>query len=115
MATAMVMTNVQQAYECAFAEFSQRAREVQRLASHRDANPRALDAALIELEHARLRYDHCRDVLAEEMLPPSARHQFLRAEPDAGVVFVERVRGVAELLWEAAGRPEGTADEDWRR
>jgi phosphosulfolactate phosphohydrolase-like enzyme len=25
----------------------------------------------------------------------------------------ERVRGIAEVLWESAGRPEGTADEDW--
>ena len=26
----------------------------------------------------------------------------------------ERVKSIAELLWESAGRPEGTADEDWR-
>ena len=25
------------------------------------------------------------------------------------------VRAIAELLWESAGRPEGTAAEDWRR
>ncbi|MGH9594858.1 MAG: DUF2934 domain-containing protein, partial [Bryobacteraceae bacterium] len=27
----------------------------------------------------------------------------------------DRVRAVASLRWEAAGRPEGTAEEDWFR
>lgn len=111
----MVMTNVQEAYECAFMEFSKRVREVQRLASQPCADPRAMDAAILELERARLLYDRCRDLMAEELLPASSRHKIRHTAPDSGEVFAERVRGVAELLWEAAGRPEGTADQDWRR
>jgi len=36
------------------------------------------------------------------------------AHEDSEEATTERVRDIAELLWETAGRPEGTADEDWR-
>ena len=29
--------------------------------------------------------------------------------------MTKEVRPIAELLWESAGRPDGTADRDWRR
>lgn len=115
MGTASVAVDVQQAYQSAFEEFSRRVRDVQHLTSHPNPDQAAIDSALLNLERARVVYDRCRDALAEELLPPSARDKFLRAPSGPSDVRAERVRGVAALLWEAAGRPEGTADEDWRR
>jgi len=111
----MVMIDVQQAYECAFEEFSRQARAVQLLTSQPNVDRSKLDAALLELERARVVYDRSRDALAESLLPAPLRDQFLRLIEDSPEVHEDRIRGVAEMLWEAAGRPEGTADDDWRR
>ena len=66
----------------------------------------------MEVEKARLIYDGYRDVLAQEMLPAPNRAAIVVKDPPQAVT--ERVKSIAELLWESAGRPEGTADEDWR-
>ena len=58
------------------------------------------------MERARLAYTAARDALARQLLP--SLPQELRPEP-------ADVKGIAELLWEIAGRPEGTAQKDWFR
>lgn len=115
MAAAIAMTDVQRDYELAFVEFSQRVREVQRLTRIPNVDQSIVEAALVELERARAEYDRCRDAVARELLPEPQREIFLRLSPDAPAAHQDRVRSVAELLWEASGRPEGTADQDWRR
>lgn len=67
---------------------------------------RAIDAALLELEKARLNYNRCRDILALELGAEAAPGP----EPHA-----DRVREIAELRWELAGKPDGRDDENWYR
>jgi hypothetical protein len=71
--------------------------------------------ALQELEKAHWVYDRCRAALAVELLSASMRGTFRHMEPKAAEAFEDRVRAVAQLLWESVGRPEGTAGEDWIR
>jgi hypothetical protein len=75
-------------------------------------NRNAIEAALMDVEKARVVYDGCRDALAQQLLPPTRTAGLQVAEPPQALT--ERVKNIAELLWESAGRPDGTADEDWR-
>ena len=72
------------------------------------SNPewQAIDRALLELEKARVNYNHQRDVLAQLLLSFPVRRA-----PDS----TSRVREIAELRWELAGKPEGTDEENWYR
>ena len=74
------------------------------------SNPdwKTIDAALLELEKARLNYNHYRDLLAQQL-------SNLPAEMASAPIQPDRVRAVAALRWELAGRPEGTDDENWYR
>jgi DUF2934 family protein len=100
------------AYQRSFHEFSSRVRHLQTLTTDPHPNRTAIEGALVEVEKARLIYDGYRDVLAQEMLPAPNRAAIVVKDPPQAVT--ERVKSIAELLWESAGRPEGTADEDWR-
>lgn len=71
---------------------------------------KAIDAALLELEKARLTYNHRRDIVAQQLLSFS-----MRPASDSIHPHPDRVRAIAELRWELAGRPEGTAEDDWYR
>jgi hypothetical protein len=99
------------AYQRAFHEFSDRVRRLQTLTTDPHPNRAAIEAALVDVEKARVIYDECRDVLARELLPTSNKAGFPSVDPPQAIN--ERVKGIAELLWESAGRPEGTAEEDW--
>jgi hypothetical protein len=100
------------AYQRAFHQFSERVRHLQILTTDPHPNRAAIEAALVDVEKARVVYDDYRDALAKQMLPPSRSAGFPAADPPQAVT--ERVKSIAELLWESAGRPEGTADDDWR-
>jgi Protein of unknown function (DUF2934) len=98
------------AYQRAFHQFSERVRYLQLLTTDPHPNRAAIEAALVDVEKARVIYDECRDALAHELLPQSRNFP----GTDAPQAVKERVKSIAELLWESAGRPEGTADDDWR-
>ena len=93
-------------YRNAFAEFSQKVRQAQALMAAPGADPQAIDAALLELEQARAIYNRQRDILAQQLSNS--------ALPEPASVS-DRVKEVAELRWELAGKPEGTAEDDWYR
>jgi len=97
------------AYERAFHEFSARVTHLQTLTTDPNPNRSKIEAALVDVEKARRTYDQHRDALAQ-FLMPSSKHNLRVAE-----CTVERVKNIAELLWDSAGRPDGTADDDWRR
>jgi Protein of unknown function (DUF2934) len=97
-------------YRSAFEDFSRKAQQVQFLAEHPDGDQTAFETALLELEKAHLAYNSARDAFVRTLLPIAARTQ-----PDQRQDHVEDVQAIAELLWESAGRPTGTAEEDWRR
>lgn len=99
------------AYQRAFHEFSDCVRRLQTLTTDPHPNRHAIEAALVDVEKSRVIYDQTRDVLARELLPVAKKTNFPTIDPPEAIN--ERVKGIAELLWESAGRPEGTADEDW--
>ena len=91
-------------YRSSFEDFSIKARRVQSLVG--GPNSQEMETALLEMERARLAYAGARDALARQLLPslPAAPRRETRD-----------VSGIAELLWEVAGRPDGTAHRDWLR
>jgi len=99
------------AYQTAFHEFSNCVRRLQTLTDDPHPNRFAIEAALVDVEKARAIYDDCRDALAQQLLPAAESSGIPAEDPPNAVT--ERVKSIAELLWESAGRPEGTADEDW--
>jgi hypothetical protein len=96
-------------YRSAFSEFAQKVRQARALMNASNPDRQAIDAALLELEKARVAYNHRRDVLAQHLLN-SGPAAFEPPGPAA-----DRVRAVAELRWELAGKPDGTAEDDWFR
>jgi hypothetical protein len=69
-----------------------------------------IETVVLELERARRAHSAARDRLAGHMngaLPYSSAMLAESAET--------QVRNTAQLLWEMAGRPEGTAEGDWLR
>jgi hypothetical protein len=69
------------------------------------------EVALFEAEKARLAYNAARDLLVVQMAGPrAAANAPLPALPQDG-----KVRTVARLLWEVAGKPDGTDLADWLR
>lgn len=102
-------------YRYAFEEFSRKADRVQFLTEHPTGDRKSFEIALLELEKAHLAYNDARDTLVQSLLPvlvPTA------ADHGAGLADRDHrgdIQAIAELLWESAGRPTGTAEEDWRR
>jgi len=97
-------------YRSAFEDFSRRAQRVQDLTENPTGDRKAFETALLELEKAHLAYNDARDALVRSLLPPS-----VPPAPEQRQDHVHDVPAIAELLWESAGRPTGTAEEDWRR
>jgi Protein of unknown function (DUF2934) len=87
--------------------------ESQKTTGHMDRT--SVDRALFELEKARMHYRQSRDALASAPLPDRssefAEVQPLTRPPDDN----QRVREIAQLLWEFEARREGFADDDWYR
>jgi hypothetical protein len=96
-------------YRSAFAEFARKVRQARALMTASSPDWPAIDAALLELEKARVAYEHRRDILAQQLLNSS------EPVPDGVQPFASRVSEIAELRWELAGKPEGTDDENWYR
>jgi hypothetical protein len=97
-------------YRIAFEEFSQQARKFQSLTAQPNLDRAVVDAALLDLEKAHLAYTNCRNVLADQLA-----HTDVNAGSLSEQVSADRIRTIAKLLWEVAGKPEGSAREDWYR
>jgi hypothetical protein len=103
-----------QAYRDSFRQFAREANilaEIKHQASH---DPAEAEKALVRVEHARLAYNDVRDTLAASLMSPESGRRF-RTIPASARRGHARVKNVAELLWELAGRPQGSADDDWYR
>ena len=97
------------AYETAFQYFSEEVRSLQRLRADPDVTPAQIKAAVLAVEKARISYSRARDAVAQQLLDSPLRSALpTRLESSAAYTS-----GVAELLWEYAGRPENTAEADW--
>jgi hypothetical protein len=105
------------AYRTTFQEYARKLEALQKLmndglTNSGTADAARLDAAVLEVEQARIAHNAARDRLAKELvrpaLPPAT------GNPATGSKE-HRIRQTARLLWEMAGRPDGTAEHDWRR
>ncbi len=103
------------AYRSAFEDFSRKAQRVQELTERPTGDRKAFETALVELEKAHLAYNEARDAFVRSLLPASATHPGSVNQLDGRQDHRNDVPAIAELLWEGAGRPTGTAEEDWRR
>jgi hypothetical protein len=103
----LVKVDTWRAYRCAFEDFSDKVRHIQSLTDQSGSNQAAIEAALLELEKARKAYSSARDAVAQHLQPA------LPLNPS--LANAAHVKGIAALLWEGAGRPEGTARDDWFR
>ena len=97
-------------YQLSFQKFSRSVATIQHLTAQPSINQSEFARAVVDLENARISYNHARDALAAELLESS-----LPLGPDASQGRQVRTKKIAELLWESAGRPAGTADDDWHR
>ena len=102
------------AYCEAFEQFQREARRLAKINARPSYDPTEAEAALLSVEQARLTYNDTRDTLAAFLMSPEGRQAFWMI-PAATRQEIRRVRGLAELFWELAGKPSGTADDDWYR
>lgn len=101
-------TDAEVEYRQAFEAFTKDANRVQFLAAQ-NVGGVVFENALLELERTHFAYNQARDTFLRSLLPGSAIPH--ASAPD----FSDDVPGIAQLIWESEGRPDGTADADWRR
>jgi len=104
------LRQAEQEYRKAFHEFFAQVQRVQTLTAQKHVDPQIIEAALLDLERAHVNYDICRDRWVQHFLPDTAK-----AASELEHSHEDCIRTIAELLWESAGRPAGTADQDWRK
>jgi len=95
------------AYRATFQEYSIKLDALQCLMSSAAPERDRIESAVLAVEKARIAHNSARDRLARELVRPSL--------PPGVSVDEHHVRQTAQLLWELAGRPDGTADCDWSR
>jgi hypothetical protein len=103
-----------QAYRDAFREYQREARRLAETNAQASHDAGETERALMCVEHARVAYNETRDLLAASLMSPEASREFWTI-PAASGRKQARVKTIAELLWVMAGRPQGTADDDWYR
>jgi hypothetical protein len=103
-----------QSYRDAFRQFMREADRLSEIKVKFAHDPAEAEKALLLVEHARLTYNDTRDALAASLMRPESRRKFWSI-PVAVRREQARVKSIAELLWELAGKPQGSADDDWYR
>jgi hypothetical protein len=96
-------------YRATWEAFSRKLDELQSCVEAGDR--RRAEEALLAVERARLVHNAARDRLAAHLSGEIAALD-RKALDDSER---QRVRHTAQLLWEIAGKPSGTADSDWLR
>jgi hypothetical protein len=102
------------AYRDAYRQFAGEAVRLAKIRAQSSYNAAEAEKALLRLEEAHISYNDARDLLAASRMPAAFWKAFW-AIPPAARQDDRRVKGMAELLWELAGKPEGTAEDDWYR
>jgi hypothetical protein len=107
--------DLRNAYRETYGIFAGKFNDLQRLHDSGVRDAATIEAAVLELEKARMAHNRARDLLARSLAnaAPARGHDIGFApetENDS-----HRVRNVAQLLWDLAGRPDGTAERDWYR
>jgi multidrug resistance efflux pump len=98
--------NLRQTYRATFQEYAAKLNTLQGLIDRGATGTDEFQAALEAVETARAAHSHARDCLAKELM---RRTTSVATGPE------QQIRKTARLIWEFAGRPEGTAERDWQR
>jgi hypothetical protein len=110
---------LRRAYRTTFDEYACKLDALQRLidsdGTDDGANKARIDAAIKEVDAARRAHNSARDLLAAELAAQASLKLSRRKSPVQSAPADDRVRETAQLLWEFAGRPQGTAERDWHR
>jgi hypothetical protein len=116
MAPAIEQTdNLQNAYRGTYGVYATRLNDLQRLHDSGVRDAAAIEAAVLELENARVAHNHARDLLARSLSTAAPERVHDAWFAPEGESEERRIRNVAQLLWDLAGRPDGTAERDWYR
>jgi hypothetical protein len=99
------------AYRSAFADYARKLDTLRGLIDSDRADRDQIERATVEVEKSRLAYNETRDRFANELVRLSAHKPSHNGNSGSD----EQVRRTARLLWEVAGRPDGTAERDWQR
>jgi hypothetical protein len=102
------------AYRDAFRQWEREAARLAKINAKASYDPAEAEVALLSVEQARLTYNDSRDTLAAFLMKPEVRRAFW-VVPAATRQESRRVKGLAELFWELAGKPQGSAEDDWYR
>ncbi|HEX4135420.1 MAG TPA: DUF2934 domain-containing protein [Bryobacteraceae bacterium] len=94
------------AYRATFREYSKQLDGLHSLLQGNPA-PDRIESVRLLVEKARVAHNAARDRLARELVRPPL--------PAHAKVDDSHIRQTAQLLWEVAGRPEGSAERDWKR
>jgi hypothetical protein len=97
-------------YRAAWEEFVRRTNALQDCLMASEPDRAGVEVALLAAEKARLAYNAARDLLVAQMARPQPAQN--PAAPPA-LPQDGKVRAIARLLWEFAGKPDGTALADW--
>lgn len=103
----MDLDELREAYRSTWLEWTRRTDALQQTIDRGNPDAARLELLLLAVEQARAAHNESRDRLARVLgHAPSA--------PDEAVQGDLRVRTMARLMWELAGRPAGTAESDWK-
>lgn len=102
-------------YRKAFQEYALAVEEVEALKQCANPSDASIEAALLAREKAYGRYENCRDRLAEALLADNSRSVLPRQVLLIPRGNSERLKDLAELIWELEHKPDGRADDDWFR
>ncbi len=93
-------------YRVTFQEYADKLNKLQRLIDSGQTGTEDFHTAVEAVEAASAAHSHARDCLARELM---------RRTKSATTGDEQQIRKTARLIWEFAGRPEGTAERDWKR
>ena len=96
-------------YRTSWEEFVRRTNVLQNCLTASEPDRARVEVALLEAEKARLAYNAARDLLVAQM----AGLQYAAKLTDQALPQDGKVRAIARILWELAGKPDGTAVADW--
>ena len=99
-----------QDYRNAWETYSRKHADLQCLMDSVKPEKSRIESVVLDLEKARAAHNAARDRLAKHLSAPLPAGLSVPAESEEN-----HVRNTAQLLWEMAGRPAGTAESDWIR
>jgi hypothetical protein len=106
---------LRRAYRTTFDEYACKLDALQRLIDSDGTDKARIDVALQEADAARRAHNSARDLLAAELAAQASLKISKRKSAVQSAPADDRVRETAQLLWEFAGCPQGTAERDWQR